>query len=74
MTDFPRQGDRAGSLRLAIVVSAAEETCTIVEQNQRTTLPYVPFFPRPRAGRVASGHWWPSRYARRRRGRGLAVV
>jgi hypothetical protein len=39
MTDFPRQGDRAGSLRLAIVVSAAEEACTIVEQNQRTSLP-----------------------------------
>ena len=56
MTDSRRQGDRAGSLRLAIVVSADEEACTIVEQNQRTTVPYAPFFPRPRAGRVAPGH------------------
>ncbi len=56
MTDSRRQGDRAGSLRLAIVVSADEEACTIVEQNQRTTVPYAPFFPRPRAGRVVPGH------------------
>ncbi len=56
MTDSPRQGDHAGALRLAVVVSADEEACTIVERNQRTTVPYAPFFPRPRAGRVAPGH------------------
>src|SRR3712207_7607906 len=56
MTDSPRQGDRAGWLRLPIVVSADEEACTIVEQNQGTRVPLAPFFPRPRAGRVTPGH------------------
>ncbi len=56
MTDSPQQDDRAESLRLAIVVSADEEACTIVEHDQRSTVPYAPFFPRPRAGRVAPGH------------------
>jgi hypothetical protein len=45
-----------GRWGLAIVVGADEEACIIVEQDQRTTVPYAPFFPRPRVGRVAPGH------------------
>jgi hypothetical protein len=44
-----------GSLRLAVVVSADEEACTIVEHNQRTTVPYAPFSP-DRAPGGGPGH------------------
>jgi hypothetical protein len=43
-------------VRLAIVVGADEEACSIVEHDQRTTVPYAPFFPKPRVERVAPGH------------------
>jgi hypothetical protein len=56
MTDPARQGDRAAPLRLAVVVGADDEACTVVAQDRRTTVPFAPFFPRPRAGRVTPGH------------------
>jgi hypothetical protein len=56
MTNSTEQRDRTEMLRLAIVVSADEETCGIAEQDQLITVSYAAFFPRPRADRVAPGH------------------
>lgn len=44
------------SLRLAIVIATAEDTCTVVADGARVEVHYATFFPRPRAERVAPGH------------------
>jgi hypothetical protein len=56
MTNPTQQHDRTPLLRLAIVLSADEETCGVAGADQLITVPYAPFFPRPRADRVAPGH------------------
>lgn len=43
-------------LRRALVVATTEDTCTLVAEGQQVVLPYAPFFPTPRAERVAPGH------------------
>ena len=44
------------SFRLALVIAAGEDTCTVAADGKRVEATYASFFPRPRAERVAPGH------------------
>jgi hypothetical protein len=55
MTSAPDQ-QRAPRLQVAIVLSAAEDECTVYADDATRMVSYAEPFPRPRAGRVAPGN------------------
>jgi hypothetical protein len=55
MTSAPDQ-QRAPRLRVAIVLSADEDKCTVYAGDATRVVSYAEPFPRPRAGRVAPGN------------------
>jgi hypothetical protein len=56
MPALPESARGDALLRLAIVLGADEESCTVIMQEQRVVVSYADFFPRPRSERVAPGH------------------
>jgi hypothetical protein len=56
MTSAPGRPATDRRLRTAIVVSAAEEKCTVVADNEPRVVAYALPFPRPRAERVSPGN------------------
>jgi hypothetical protein len=56
MTSSPERQGTAPRLRAAIVLSAAEDECTVYADDRQHVVSYAEPFPRPRAGRVAPGN------------------
>jgi hypothetical protein len=56
MTSSPVGQRAAPPLEAAIVLSAAEDECTVYADDRSRVVPYAEPFPRPRAGRVAPGN------------------
>ena len=57
MKAAPQRDDDPPRLRLALVLRATEESCTVVgPDGSEIDLRWASFFPRPRAERVAPGH------------------
>jgi hypothetical protein len=56
MTPIKDRDAPGGRLRKAIVLSAAEDACTVFTAGRRVVAPYAHLFPEPRAERVAPGH------------------
>ncbi len=47
---------REPQLRLAIVLNATEDACTVFAQNEQAVVPYAGPLPGPRTERVAPGN------------------
>jgi hypothetical protein len=56
MTSSPQRQRAARRLQAAIVLSAAEDECTVFADDGPRVVSYALPFPRPRAGRVAPGN------------------
>lgn len=56
MTHLPEPAALSARLSTAIVLSTAEDECTVVAADRTRVVPYAPPFPRPRTERVAPGH------------------
>jgi hypothetical protein len=56
MTSTPERQRAVPRLQAAIVLSAAEDECTVYADDRQHVVSYAEPFPRPRAGRVAPGN------------------
>jgi hypothetical protein len=56
MVSSPERQQAARRLQAAIVLSAAEDECTVFANDRPRVVSYALPFPRPRAGRVAPGN------------------
>jgi hypothetical protein len=56
MTSAPDRQRAAPRLQVAIVLSAAEDECTVYADDATRMVSFAAPFPRPRAGRVAPGN------------------